>query len=93
VTVNWSVDLGQILSVVAMVLLAIGAHFAVKQTVTVVVARFDDFKLSMENTVKAFGVRLDKHEASIMGLVGDVQRMVGRVDGQMDRQDRKDARK
>jgi hypothetical protein len=71
VTVNWSVDLGQILSVVAMVLLAIGAHFAVKQTVTVVVARFDDFKLSMEKTVKAFGERLDKHEASIMGLVGD----------------------
>jgi hypothetical protein len=76
-----------------MVLLAIGAHFAVKQTVTVVVARFDDFKLSMEQTVRAFGERLDKHEAMIMALVGDLQRVIGRVDGQMDRQDRKDARK
>jgi hypothetical protein len=91
--VNWSVDLGQILSVIAMVLLAIGAHYAVKQTVTVVVARFDDFKLGMERTVNAFGERLDRHEASIVTLVGDLQRVIGRVDGQMDRQDRKDARK
>jgi len=64
--VDWTIDLGQILTMVSLVVLVIGAHFSLKVRVE-----------SLERALTVFGERLTKHEDKMMSLVGQVQRLIG----------------
>ena len=64
--VDWTIDLGQILTMASLAVLVIGAHFSLKVRVE-----------SLERALSTFGDRLTRHEDKMMLLVGQVQRLIG----------------
>ena len=65
-----TIELGQLLIFLSIVSSAVGGYYTLK-------TRLD----SLERLVEKFGVRLDRHEETITELVGQLQRVVGRIDG------------
>lgn len=68
-TFNPTIDFGQVLVAVSVVVAAVGAHFTLK-------TRMD----SLEKLLESFSDRMDTHENSITLVVGQVQRVVGRLE-------------
>ena len=68
-SINPTIDLGQILVVVTIIASVIGAHYTLK-------GRIDTF----EAILKDFGARLGRHEDAVTIVVGQVQRVIGRLE-------------
>jgi len=79
--IEMRVTLGDILTIIALLSGAASFVVAIKSSLAVITARFEDFKANIQSVVAAFSDRLDKHETMIIKVVGDVQRVVGRIDG------------
>ena len=68
-TLTPTMDLGQIIQIVTLVGAIVGAHYTIK-------ARMD----SLEKTLDKFGARLDRHEETIGQIVGQIQKIIGRLE-------------
>lgn len=80
VTVNYQIDLGQIITVLTVIVMAAGAHFTVTGAVKTLNARFEDFRYDIRRAVEAIGSRIDKQEEAIRVIVGQVQNVIGRLE-------------
>lgn len=75
-TVNPTIDLGQILVVVTIIVSVVGAHYTLKGRIDGVEKILRAFK----DQLTEFGARMTKHEDSITIVVGQVQRVIGRME-------------
>lgn len=75
-TVNYTIDIGQIVQVLVVVAAVVGAHYSLKGSLGVFAARLD----AMAETIKTVMDRLARHEDAITKVTGDLQRVIGKLD-------------
>lgn len=73
---NWTIDFGQILTVVVMIAAVVGAHYSLKGSLGVFGARLDALEIRFSETM----TRLGKHEDAITKVTSDLQRVIGSLD-------------
>lgn len=79
-TVNYTIDLGQIVQVLAIVAAVVGAHYSLKGSLQVFGARLDAMEHRVSDVVTTVMERLGRHEDSITKVAGELQRVIGRLE-------------
>lgn len=81
------IDVGTIILIITLLISVVAAHFTIRGMISVIVARFDDFKKTVEDGLTTINKRLDRHEEVIMTMTGTVQRIVGKLGEVPERRD------
>lgn len=75
-TFDWTVTLGNVLQLVTMIGLAIAGYYAISARMAV----FESMLAGHADTLKQHAQRLDLYEARIVEVIGDLQRLIGRME-------------
>ena len=83
-TVNYSIDLGQIVQVVVLIGAVVGAHFSLKGSLGEFRVRLDGLERRFTEAVLGMSTRMERHEESITKVTGELQRVIGRLEPRHD---------
>lgn len=79
-TVNYTIDLGQIVQLLVIVGAVVGAHYSLKGSLAVFGARLEALEERLRLVIATVTERMGKHEDAITKVTGDLQRVIGRME-------------
>lgn len=74
------VNLGQIITIISLVVSAYAATIRIYHLLDKRVARLEDTLLTHASTLTMHGARMERYEASLFKVVADLQRVIGRME-------------
>jgi len=77
--INWTITLGNILSVLGFTISIAWAVIKIQHTLEKEVIRLRDTLNTHSNMLDGHSLRLEKHDELILKLVGDIERLIGRL--------------
>ena len=87
-----TLNIGHVLIIASMIVTVVAAWHAFKLWASVKIARFEETLAHHTRSLDAHASRLDKHEEVHAKLVGEVQRILGRIEYMMGGEPRKHPR-
>lgn len=80
-TVDFKMDIGQIVQVLVLIVAVVGAHYSLKSSLRVFGTRLDGLEKRFESMITEFSGRMGKYEDAMLKVSGELQRVIGRLEG------------
>ena len=79
-TIDPSISIGQMFIILSVVTSAVAGFVTVKVRICSLERTVEQRLSALDHTFDKFGERLDKHEETIKSIIGDIQRVIGRLE-------------